>query len=86
MSAVCTCYNPEVRDSEGGEKFCKRCGHWWLPQHGSMDPATPGLNLQLMRHAARVRHAQPKTARNAPCPCGSGKKHKKCCLAKGGLR
>jgi len=21
-------------------------------------------------------------ARNAPCPCGSGKKHKKCCLAK----
>jgi hypothetical protein len=22
---------------------------------------------------------QPKTGRNAPCPCGSGKKHKKCC-------
>ena len=21
-----------------------------------------------------------KTGRNAPCPCGSGKKHKKCCL------
>ena len=22
-----------------------------------------------------------KTRRNDPCPCGSGKKHKKCCLA-----
>lgn len=23
-----------------------------------------------------------KTGRNEPCPCGSGKKHKKCCLGK----
>jgi len=23
-----------------------------------------------------------KIGRNAPCPCGSGKKYKKCCLAK----
>ena len=23
-----------------------------------------------------------KTGRNAPCPCGSGKKYKKCCLRK----
>ena len=23
----------------------------------------------------------PKIGRNDPCPCGSGKKHKKCCLA-----
>jgi hypothetical protein len=25
-------------------------------------------------------HAVPKTGRNDPCPCGSGKKHKKCCM------
>jgi HEAT repeat protein len=25
------------------------------------------------------RNAQPKVGRNDPCPCGSGKKHKKCC-------
>lgn len=24
----------------------------------------------------------PKIGRNAPCPCGSGKKYKKCCLTK----
>ena len=26
-----------------------------------------------------VRRASPKVGRNAPCPCGSGKKYKKCC-------
>ena len=26
-----------------------------------------------------VVHAQPKIGRNEPCPCGSGKKYKKCC-------
>jgi len=26
--------------------------------------------------------AKPKIGRNQPCPCGSGKKHKKCCLNK----
>jgi preprotein translocase subunit SecA len=29
-----------------------------------------------------VRRAQPKVGRNDPCPCGSGKKYKKCCMAK----
>ena len=26
-----------------------------------------------------VRREEPKVGRNDPCPCGSGKKHKKCC-------
>ena len=26
-----------------------------------------------------IRNAAPKVGRNDPCPCGSGKKHKKCC-------
>jgi SEC-C motif-containing protein len=25
------------------------------------------------------RRSSPKIGRNEPCPCGSGKKHKKCC-------
>ncbi len=28
------------------------------------------------------RRKKPRTGRNAPCPCGSGKKYKKCCLGK----
>lgn len=36
----------------------------------------------LLNRAEQVQViAEPKTGRNDPCPCGSGKKHKKCCLA-----
>lgn len=28
-----------------------------------------------------IRRAEPKVGRNDPCPCGSGKKFKKCCAA-----
>ena len=28
------------------------------------------------------KRSEPKTGRNAPCPCGSGKKFKRCCAAK----
>ncbi len=31
--------------------------------------------------AVPMRHTQPKPGRNDPCPCGSGKKYKKCCGA-----
>jgi preprotein translocase subunit SecA len=27
----------------------------------------------------QIKHTQPKVGRNQPCPCGSGKKYKKCC-------
>ena len=32
--------------------------------------------------SATVVHEGPQTGRNEPCPCGSGKKYKKCCLKK----
>lgn len=31
-----------------------------------------------------IRNRGPKVGRNAPCPCGSGKKYKNCCMRKGG--
>ena len=30
--------------------------------------------------AKPVRRSGPRVGRNDPCPCGSGKKYKKCCL------
>jgi SWIM/SEC-C metal-binding protein len=27
-----------------------------------------------------IAHENPKIGRNEPCPCGSGKKYKKCCM------
>jgi preprotein translocase subunit SecA len=42
----------------------------------------PDCNHGHQHHApiAQYVRATPKVGRNDPCPCGSGKKHKKCCL------
>ena len=32
--------------------------------------------------SSKITRETPKTGRNAPCPCGSGQKYKKCCLGK----
>ena len=37
------------------------------------------VSVPAARHATFVR-SDPKVGRNDPCPCGSGKKSKKCCL------
>ena len=36
----------------------------------------PGQHVQTVEP---IRNRQPKVGRNDPCPCGSGKKYKKCC-------
>ena len=36
---------------------------------------------QLPQRGQTVRREAPKVGRNDPCPCGSGKKYKKCCGA-----
>lgn len=36
----------------------------------------------LRQGPAPVKSSAPKAGRNDPCPCGSGKKHKHCCLGK----
>jgi SEC-C motif domain protein len=45
-------------------KFVKNDGSW-LYEEGEVVPAT-------------IVRAEPKVGRNDPCPCGSGKKYKKC--------
>jgi SWIM/SEC-C metal-binding protein len=36
-------------------------------------------DLDILQHPPKTRVAEPKVGRNDPCPCGSGKKYKKCC-------
>ena len=47
----------------------RRDGDTWYFRDGNEVPVT-------------VRRDSPKVARNGPCPCGSGKKYKKCCMNK----
>ncbi len=55
-------------------------------RQGAIRPAVLALfgHFEARRQAARtpVKREAPKVGRNDPCPCGSGKKYKKCCLAK----
>jgi preprotein translocase subunit SecA len=50
---------------------CLQCPFWWNLDRFTHEPLcqNPG-----------ERHAE-KVGRNEPCPCGSGKKYKKCCGA-----
>lgn len=52
-------------------------------QSDQMDNLTRGMSkaLNLNNIDLRQRSTRPKVGRNKPCPCGSGKKFKKCCLA-----
>ncbi|MFA6435053.1 MAG: SEC-C metal-binding domain-containing protein [Elusimicrobiales bacterium] len=49
----------------------------WLKKHPE---AAAGGDVQKVE---TVKRAEPKVGRNDPCNCGSGKKYKKCCGAKG---
>ncbi len=36
-------------------------------------------DLEILLNPAKPKIVEEKVGRNEPCPCGSGKKHKKCC-------
>ena len=40
----------------------------------------PAYRERAARGVRVERRAAPKVGRNDPCPCGSGKKYKKCCM------
>ncbi|MDP8989226.1 MAG: SEC-C metal-binding domain-containing protein [Acidobacteriota bacterium] len=57
--------------------------HEWK-QDATLDDVTKGMAGAVVGFSSvhsRPR-AQPKTGRNDSCPCGSGKKYKKCCLGR----
>ncbi len=56
--------------------------HRQLGQFGGMvSDRQPQAAVQVAERPVQVKRVQPKVGRNDPCPCGSGKKYKKCCGA-----
>jgi len=59
--------------------------HWWAcfkPKNTPRTKTTDQFRTPAGRHdPGAVVRAEPKVGRNASCPCGSGKKYKKCCGA-----
>jgi len=37
-------------------------------------------SLEILLNPIKTKIAEKKVGRNEPCPCGSGKKYKKCCV------
>ena len=59
---------------DGRERTHRECSHFRRGEDGAW----------FYDHGHEVKRpiiAGPKTGRNDPCPCGSGKKYKKCCAA-----
>ena len=58
---------------------------WWAcfdPEPGTVAKRRPSASSTQAGSAPAVPvRCEPKIGRNAPCPCGSGKKYKKCCGA-----
>jgi preprotein translocase subunit SecA len=44
--------------------------------------AEGGAAIERPARRAPIQRTEPRVGRNDPCPCGSGKKYKKCCLPK----
>ena len=58
----------EFKRHQERSRFQRHAGRWYY-----VDGEVPKPQTQ--------RHAAPRVGRNDPCPCGSGKKFKKCCGA-----
>ena len=58
-------------------KFYKINGHW---VYSRKDSILSPVSVISMEKPKTVIRDKAKVGRNDPCPCGSGKKYKKCCL------
>jgi preprotein translocase subunit SecA len=71
-------------------------GSTWVESQAIKEEATPASEIERQQQAAiagteadkklePIRNLGPKVGRNDPCPCGSGKKYKQCCMRKAGV-
>ncbi len=71
-------YPDDLRVLKSRYDDIKEIGRRSLASRGSR-PARSRRPLPGDAYRDEPAHSQGRTARNAPCPCGSGKKYKKCC-------
>ena len=73
LNSVAKTTGPESSEGGGFDQFSGSGGGSPAPQQ-SEAPEIPEIAVPVVRDT-------PKVGRNDPCPCGSGKKYKKCCGA-----
>ncbi|MFO7559083.1 MAG: SEC-C metal-binding domain-containing protein [Desulfobacterales bacterium] len=67
----------EKRVKELGSVFKKNGWEYTI----ELEPDKPEdiANLEILLNPQKTTIVEKKVGRNEPCPCGSGKKYKKCC-------
>ena len=70
-------------ESPGEEELQRLHDEWLQTPRDGFDGRRPAEMLEgerlLPERVVTFRREHPKVGRNDPCPCGSGRKHKKCC-------
>jgi uncharacterized protein len=64
--------------AEARSTVCRQMGSLVIAAHDSF---LPYREASAIAQGSPVRRSTPRVGRNEPCPCGSGKKYKKCCGA-----
>jgi preprotein translocase subunit SecA len=71
-------------------------GSTWVEGQAIKEEAPPASEIEKQQQAAisgtesekkiePIRNREEKVGRNEPCPCGSGKKYKNCCMRNRGV-
>jgi len=85
FAAFCQEKGADIQEVKGGkipDELRALQEEWMKTPRPSLEGKTPsellGGRSLLPQKVETVRRAEPKVGRNDPCPCGSGKKYKKC--------
>jgi SWIM/SEC-C metal-binding protein len=79
-----TAKNPAVVTVKTNERFKEVTSlfeenGWHYTIELEPDKPEDTIDLERLLNPSEPKRAETKIGRNEPCPCGSGKKHKKCC-------
>jgi len=71
-----------VQTLERAEEILKICNEsgWQIVVGIEPDMPEDISEVERLLNPPKPKQAEPKVGRNDPCPCGSGKKFKKCCM------
>jgi len=85
FAAFCQEKGADIQDVKGGkipDELRALQDEWMKTPRQSLEGKTPnevlGGRSLIPQKIETVRRTEPKVGRNDPCPCGSGKKYKKC--------
>jgi hypothetical protein len=84
LTAYCQEQGVDVSAMTDPEKMQELEAQWKDTPRPAFDGKTPAEMLEeepslIPKKVETVRREEPRVGRNDPCPCGSGKKYKKCC-------